>query len=202
MYGAIAQSENPIALRIAQEVGLDKIVAMAKQLGITSPLNPVPGMVLGQSEVSLLDITGSYSAIANRGRWNRPHAIKRILDANDYPDYHCNYPKEPSTCRVLYSADDDASHKTVVSSDVANTMTQLLRGVVDHGTGVAANLGLGEEAGKTGTTNNGVDLLFIGFIPSRNLTTGIWLGNDNNKPTNSSSAEAAGLWRKYMQKIL
>jgi membrane peptidoglycan carboxypeptidase len=198
MYGAIAQSENPIALRIAQEVGLDKIVAMAQKLGITSPLNPVPGMVLGQSEVSLLDITGSYGAIANRGRWNRPHAIKQILDAGD-----CKDPKQPSTCRVIYSADDDAaSHQTVVSSDVANTMTQLLRGVVDHGTGVAANLGLGEEAGKTGTTNNGVDLLFIGFIPSRNLTTGIWLGNDNNKPTNSSSAEAAGLWRKYMQKIL
>ncbi len=198
MYGGIAQSENAIALRIAQDVGLDNIVKTAKSLGITSPLNPVPGLVLGQSEVSLLDITGSYAAVADHGKWNRPHAIKRILDAGD-----CKIQKKISTCREIYVAQNDASaHQEVLSADLANTMTSLLQGVVDHGTGSSASLGLGEEAGKTGTTNNNVDLWFIGYIPSRNLTTGIWLGNDNNHPTNSNSSQAASLWRSYMKKVL
>ena len=198
MYGGIAQSENVIALRVAQDVGLNNIVKMAKSMGIASPLNPVPGLVLGQSEVSLLDITGSYAAIADHGKWNRPHAIKRILDAGD-----CKIHNQPSTCREIYVAQNDPTiHQDVVSPDVANTMTTLLQGVVDHGTGSSASLGLGEEAGKTGTTNNAVDLWFIGYIPSRNLTTGVWLGNDNNRPTNSNSAKAASIWRSYMRKIL
>jgi len=198
MYDGIAQSENAIALRVAQEVKLDNVVKMANNLGITSPLNPVPGLVLGQSEVSLLEITGSYAAVANQGTWNRPHAIKRILDAGD-----CKDPRQPSTCREIYvAATDPGDQQQVVSANVARTMTTLLQGVVDHGTARAANLGMGEEAGKTGTTNNAVDLWFIGYIPSRHITTGIWLGNDNNKPTHGQSAEAAALWRIYMQKVL
>jgi len=198
MYDGIAQSENAIALRVAQEVKLDNVVKMANNLGITSPLNPVPGLVLGQSEVSLLEITGSYAAVANQGIWNRPHAIKRILDAGD-----CKNPQQRSTCREIYVAENEpGSQNPVVSANVAQTMTTLLQGVVDHGTARAANLGMGEEAGKTGTTNNAVDLWFIGYIPSRHITTGIWLGNDNNKPTHGQSAEAAALWRIYMQKVL
>jgi peptidoglycan glycosyltransferase len=72
-------------------------------------------------------------------------------------------------------------------------MQALLRDVVDRGTGTAASLG-GSEGGKTGTTNDGRDLLFVGYEPQRNWTIGIWLGNDDNRPTRSSSALAAELW--------
>ncbi len=80
-------------------------------------------------------------------------------------------------------------------------MTSMLRGVVERGTGRSAALGLG-EAGKTGTTNNNVDLWFIGFVPSQQIVTGVWLGNDNNSPTSGSSAQAARLWSSYMRKVV
>jgi peptidoglycan glycosyltransferase len=89
----------------------------------------------------------------------------------------------------------------VVQRSVADTVTSLLRGVVQRGTGRSASLGLG-EAGKTGTTDRNVDLWFIGFVPKNQLVTGIWLGNDNNSPTSGSSAQAAQLWGNYMRRVV
>jgi membrane peptidoglycan carboxypeptidase len=103
---------------------------------------------------------------------------------------------------VIYSfAQSSASHVQAVRPEVADVMTRMLRGVVQRGTGRSASIGLGEEAGKTGTTNNNVDLWFIGFIPSRHMVTGVWLGNDNNSPTSGSSAQAARLWGNYMSQV-
>ncbi|MBR8834676.1 MAG: transglycosylase domain-containing protein [Stigonema ocellatum SAG 48.90 = DSM 106950] len=193
----LAQSENPIALRLAKEIGLNKVVAMARRLGVKSPLDPVPGLVIGQSVVNVLEMTGAFGSIGNHGVWNRPHAISRILDSSD-----CRDRNDLKTCRVIYSFDQDAeANKRVLKTEVADTMTRLLRGVITEGTGRSAALGLG-EAGKTGTTNKNVDLWFIGFIPNRRLVTGIWLGNDNNSPTSGSSAQAAQLWGSYMGKIV
>ncbi|MBW4477317.1 MAG: transglycosylase domain-containing protein [Tolypothrix brevis GSE-NOS-MK-07-07A] len=192
----LALSENPIALRVAKEVGLNKVVAMAQRLGVKSSLDPVPGLILGQSVVNVTEMTGAFGAIGNRGVWNRPHAISRILDSSD-----CRDRNDLKTCRVIYSFDQDpGANKRVLKAEIANTMTNLLRGVITRGTGRSAAIGLG-EAGKTGTTNDNVDLWFIGFIPSRRLVTGIWLGNDNNSPTSGSSAQAAQLWGNYMGRI-
>jgi len=192
----LAQSENPIALRVAKQIGLSKVSQMARRLGVKSPLEEVPGLVIGQSVVNVLEMTGAFGTIGNGGVWNRPHAISRILDSGDCRDHN-----DLKTCRVIYSFDQDAgANKRVLKTDVADTMTRLLRGVIANGTGRSAALGLG-EAGKTGTTNKNVDLWFIGFIPSRRLVTGIWLGNDNNSPTSGSSAQAAQLWGSYMGKI-
>jgi penicillin-binding protein 1A len=197
MYTGLALSENVIALRIAQSVGLEKVVEMAQRLGIKSKLNPVPGLVLGQSEVNLLEITGAFGAVANSGVWNRPHAIKRIFDSSD-----CRDRSQPTTCRLIYSFEQDAqASKRVLQPSIAATMTDLLRGVVQRGTGRNASLGLG-EAGKTGTTNNNVDLWFVGYIPSQQMVTGIWLGNDDNSPTRGSSAQAAQLWGNYMRQVV
>ena len=80
-------------------------------------------------------------------------------------------------------------------------MTNLLQQVVTDGTGRSAAIGFG-EAGKTGTTDRNVDLWFIGFVPNRKLTTGIWLGNDNNSPTLGSSAQAAQLWGNFMGRVV
>ncbi|MEA5566354.1 MULTISPECIES: transglycosylase domain-containing protein [unclassified Anabaena] len=192
----LALSENPIALRIGREVGLDKVVAMAKRLGVKSSLDPVPGLILGQSVVNVLEMTGAFSAISNRGVWNPPHAISRILDSSD-----CKDRNDLKTCRVIYSFDQDRNaNQRVLSPAVADQMTNLMQQVITRGTGRSAAIGLG-EAGKTGTTDKNVDLWFIGFIPSRRLATGIWLGNDNNSPTNGSSAQAAQLWGNYMRRI-
>ena len=186
-----------MALRIAREVGLDSVVQMARRLGVESKLNPVPALVLGQSETTVLEMTGAFGAIANQGIWNQPHAIQRVLDSGD-----CRDRNDPNTCRVIYAHNENARiNQRAVSPDVAARMTQLLQGVVQGGTGRGAALGLG-EAGKTGTTDRNVDLWFIGFVPNRALVTGIWLGNDNNSPTRGSSAQAAQLWGKYMRQVV
>jgi membrane peptidoglycan carboxypeptidase len=198
MFTGFALSENVIAVRVAMDARLDNVVDTARRLGIRSELKQVPRLAIGQSEVKVLEITGSYGAIANGGVWNRPHAIKRILDSGD-----CKDNNDPQTCRVIYSFDQDGERGVrAVSPEVASTMNTMLRGVVQNGTGRSASIGLGEEAGKTGTTDRNVDLWFIGFIPSRQLVTGIWLGNDDNSPTSGSSGQAAQLWSKYMRQVV
>ncbi|HEY9797675.1 MAG TPA: PBP1A family penicillin-binding protein [Leptolyngbyaceae cyanobacterium] len=197
MATGLAQSENAIALRVAQEVGLDSVVQMARRLGITSKLIPVPGLVLGQSEATVLEMTGAFATVANHGVFNRAHAIKRILDSSDCKDF-----KDRRTCRVIYSDDQDSGmNRRVLQPAVADTMTNMFQSVVQGGTGRAASLGLG-EAGKTGTTNDNVDLWFIGYIPNRELVTGIWLGNDKPTSTRGSSGQAAQLWANYMRQVV
>jgi penicillin-binding protein 1A len=197
MYTALALSENAVALRIAQTVGLDNVVKTAQRMGVRSDLNATPGLILGQSEVTLMQMTGAFGVFANQGIRNRPHTIKRILDSSD-----CAKPQDFKTCRVIYDYQQDAeANVPVLSPPVAATMTDLLRGVVQSGTGRNAYLGRG-EVGKTGTTNNNVDLWFIGYVPQQQIVTGIWLGNDDNTPTQGSSAQAAQLWGDYMEQIL
>ncbi|MDV2998737.1 MAG: Biosynthetic peptidoglycan transglycosylase [Chroococcopsis gigantea SAG 12.99] len=197
MFRGFALSENAVSLRVGQDAGLDNIVNIAHRLGVKSYLKSVPGLVLGQSEVTVLEMTGAYATFANNGVWNRPHSIKRILDGSD-----CKIRGDNKSCRVIYDYAKDAdSNLQVISPAIADTMTRLMQGVITNGTGRAAYLGQG-EAGKTGTTNNYVDLWFIGFIPGRHLVTGVWLGNDDNKPTGGTSGEAAKLWGNYMRQAL
>ncbi|MEL6161313.1 MAG: transglycosylase domain-containing protein [Cyanobacteria bacterium J06627_32] len=197
MYAGMARSENVVALRIAQAAGLDSIVALAKRMGINSELQPLPGLVLGQSEVTPLEITGAFGALANQGVWNRPHGIQRVIDSSDCEDF-----SNLASCRVIYdfSQSADAS-QPVLDPYIANTMVGMMQGVVQGGTGRNAFLGRG-EAGKTGTTNDNVDLWFIGYVPQDTLVSGIWLGNDDNSPTYGSSAQAADLWGRYMGEVL
>ena len=193
MYQGLAQSENSVALRVAQDTGLDRVVQMARKMGVTADLNPVPGLVLGQSEVTLLEMTGAYGVLANQGWLNPAHAIRRILDSSE-----CTDPDDVKTCRVIYDYEQERRNsRRALSPEVSFTMTELLRGVVQNGTGASAYLGL-DGAGKTGTTNNGVDLWYIGYLPSRAVATGVWLGNDDNTPTYGSSAQAAQVWKDYM----
>jgi len=197
MYSGVAQSENVVALRVGQEVGLNNVVQMARRMGIQSELKAVPGLILGQSEVSVMELTGAFGVLANQGVRNYPRTIRRVLDAGD-----CQDRKNPKTCRVIYAFNQDAEqNQPVINPDVANTMTDLLRGVVTGGTGTNAAIGLG-EVGKTGTTNDNKDLWFVGYVPSQALVTGIWLGNDDNTPTYGSSGQAAQLWGNYMSRVL
>lgn len=192
MYRALAMSENAVALRVAQDVGLDSVIEFAQRLGIKSPLTKAPGLVLGQSEVNLLEITGAYGAIANQGKWHLPHAIRRILDGND-----CVDTSQVESCRQIYSFADQPNTETqAISGAIARQLTFMMQQVVTEGTGKAAYVGRG-EAGKTGTTDRNVDLWYIGYLPDANLVTGIWLGNDDNSSTWGSSSQAAAIWGLY-----
>ena len=177
---AFAHSSNTVALRLARRLGLEAVVARARELGIRSPLEPVPGLVLGQAEVQLLELTAAYAAVANDGIWHAPSTIRLLTDGENRQAGERSLPPLGPGRRVISAAS-------------ARRMQALLREVIRRGTGTAARLG-GEEGGKTGTTNEARDLWFVGYEPQRHWTIGIWLGNDDNRPTGSSSALAAGLW--------
>jgi penicillin-binding protein 1A len=195
MASAVAGSENPIALRVAKDVGLNQVAQTARKMGVTSELKTVPGMILGQSEVSLIEMTSAFGVLGNGGIKMPVRTIRRILDSGD-----CRDRQDLNTCRQVYAAADQQGIP-VLQASTAETMTSMLRGVITGGTGRNAAIGLG-EAGKTGTTNDGVDLWFIGYVPSKEIVTGVWLGNDNNQSTSGSSASAAAVWGKYMGAVL
>lgn len=186
---AFASSSNTAALRLAKRVGLEQVVRQARALGISTPLDPVPGLALGQSEVRLIELTGAYAAVLNKGEWKPPSTIRRLLDAETCRDDSLR------GCGSLAGDDNRGINpgRQAVRSESAVQMQGLLRAVVRGGTGTAASLG-GKEGGKTGTTNDGRDLLFVGYEPTRHWVLGIWLGNDDNSPSSSSSALAASLW--------
>ncbi|MBE9029961.1 penicillin-binding protein, partial [filamentous cyanobacterium LEGE 11480] len=194
-YSGVARSSNPVALRVAKAVGLNSVIQTARRMGLTSKLEAVPGLVLGQSSSSLLEMTAAFGVLGNGGVKMPVRTIRRVWDSNT-----CKDRQNFKTCRLVFDAADEAG-TPVLQASTANTMTTLLRGVVTNGTGGSAAIGR-DEVGKTGTTNNGVDLWFIGYVPSREIVTGVWLGNDNNQPTSGSSAQAAQLWGKYMAQAL
>jgi membrane peptidoglycan carboxypeptidase len=184
---AMASSSNTAALRLARRVGLDRVIETARKLGITTPLEAVPGLALGQAEVRLVELTGAYAAVANQGIWHPPSTIRQLTDAEQQRS-RASQPQGQGT----------GPGRRVLSEAQARQMQAMLRAVVRSGTGRAARLG-GDEWGKTGTTNNGRDLLFIGAEPSRHWVMGVWLGNDDNTPTGSSSALAAELWGEIIR---
>ncbi|MDR7897461.1 transglycosylase domain-containing protein [Thermosynechococcus sp. JY1334] len=192
---ALALSENPIALRLAQAVGLEATIRLARAMGITTPLQAVPGLVLGQSETTLLEMSGAFAVLANEGQRIPPHAILSVRDGGD-----CKSTNDWQTCRLIYAASDERPQR-VLDPAIANEMTHLLTAVVSRGTGRAAAIGR-PVAGKTGTTNDGRDLWFIGYVPTADVLTGIWLGNDDNSPSQGSSGLAAALWGEYMGRAL
>ena len=177
---AFARSSNTAALRLAQRFGLEAIATRAREMGIRSPLEPLPGLVLGQAEVRLLELTAAYAAVANNGIWHAPSTIRLLTDGETQRQDSTNRKSALPGRRVMHAA---SAHRLQV----------LLREVIRNGTGSAARLG-GMEGGKTGTTNASRDLLFVGYEPQRHWTIGIWLGNDDNRPTGATSALAAGLW--------
>jgi membrane peptidoglycan carboxypeptidase len=196
MYRGFALSENAVAIRVAEAVGFDNVIKSARQLGVKSKLEGSTNLVLGGYEVNMLEMVGAYGAIANQGKYNSPHGIQKIYDSLD-----CQNRKNYKTCRVIFDANQDLKPRQAINSDVADIMVDLMRGVVTYGTGRSAAIPQAEVAGKTGTTDSGRDLWFIGFIPSSRLLTAVWLGNDEGV-TAGGSGLAAEVWGKYMSKAI
>ncbi len=159
---ALAFSINTVAVRLSQDTGTRAVADMAQRLGITTRVATNPSMALGTSEVRLIDITRAYASISRGGVAVTPYGIRRVTTADG---------------TLLYQNEADES-RVLVAPWVAAQMTDLLQGVVTHGTGRGANLGR-PTAGKSGTTTSNKDGCFIGF--SRGITTGVWMGRDDNK---------------------
>ncbi|MBW4627072.1 MAG: penicillin-binding protein 1A [Brasilonema octagenarum HA4186-MV1] len=182
MRDAITKSINIVAVRILMKVGFQPTIQLAHRMGIQSELKPMYSLALGSSEVNLLELTSAYGSFATKGLHVAPHGITRILDRQG---------------KVIWSA--NFKQERAIDADSAAIMTWMLRNVVLNGTGRAAQLGR-PVAGKTGTTDDARDLWFIGYIPQ--MVTGVWLGNDNNKPTWGSSGSAAYTWHEFMEKAV
>ncbi|WP_137862845.1 MULTISPECIES: PBP1A family penicillin-binding protein [unclassified Sphingomonas] len=158
---AFAYSVNTIAAKLGQEVGFGAIADMARRFGITTPVDTHPAMVLGTSDVRLIDMTRAFASVANKGVAVTPYGITRVT-ANG---------------AVIYQHEVDTSH-VLVAPYVAAQMTDLMQTAVATGTGRAAQIGR-PVAGKTGTTTSNKDGWFVGF--SSGLTTGVWMGRDDAK---------------------
>jgi penicillin-binding protein 1A len=179
MRGALTNSINIVAIKILIDTGFQPVMDLASKMGIESELKPYYSLALGGLEVNLLELTNAYSTFASMGMHEKVHGIQRILDRKG---------------NVLYENKLDPQ-RVLQSNNVAIAIS-LMRGVVTEGTGVNAQLADRPVAGKTGTTDKERDLWFMGYIPQ--LVTGVWLGNDNNRPTGNASSTAAYAWHRFM----
>ena len=176
---ALKNSVNVVAVRLLLDVGWNPVIALARRMGIQSPLEPTYSLALGSWVMTPLEMTSAYGTFPNKGVHVRSSAIKRVLDRHG---------------RVIYQSQTKFSPALDPESNAISI--SLMRGVVTGGTGRPAQLGDRQVAGKTGTSDKARDLWFIGYIPQ--LVTGIWLGNDNNTPTNGASTTAAIMWQQFM----
>jgi penicillin-binding protein 1A len=160
---AFSRSINTVSAKIGQQVGFGAIADMARRFGLTTPISTYPAMVLGSSDVRLIEMTRAFASVANKGVAVTPYAIRKVVTA----DGRLLYQHEPAEDRVL------------VAPWIAAEMTDLLQSAVLSGTGRAAQIGR-PVAGKTGTTTSNKDGWFIGF--SSGLSTGVWMGRDDARP--------------------
>ena len=160
---AFSRSINTVSAKIGEQVGFSTIADMARRFGLTTPISTYPSMVLGSSDVRLIEMTRAFASVANNGVAVTPYGIRRVVTADG---------------RLLYQHDNE-EQRVLVAPWVAAEMTDLLQSAVLSGTGRAAQIGR-PVAGKTGTTTLNKDGWFIGF--SSGLTTGVWMGRDDAKP--------------------
>ncbi len=182
MRDALKNSINVVAVKVLIDVGWQPVIQLAHKMGIESELQPFYSLALGGSEVNLLELTSAYGTFAAQGLHSKAHGIRRILDRNGKVIYQANFQPE----RAL-------------DEETSAIMTWMLRGVVNEGTGRAAQLDR-PVAGKTGTSDEARDLWFIGYIPQ--MVAGVWLGNDNNEPTWGVSSTAASTWHQFMLTVV
>ncbi|QND51542.1 penicillin-binding protein [Phyllobacterium sp. 628] len=178
---ALARSLNSVSAQLVMEVGPGTVVETAHRLGIVSNLNANASLALGTSEVTLLELTDSFVPFANGGYKAPVHIIRRITDHDG---------------KVLYEY-KSPNQDRVISDRNVGMMNAMLRQTVESGTATKAKFGW-PAAGKTGTSQNFRDAWFIGY--TSNLTTGVWFGNDDGKPTKKITGGGlpALAWKEFM----
>jgi penicillin-binding protein 1A len=177
----LAQSVNTIAVQVAQRAGLANVIAVARRLGILSPLAPELSLALGTNEVNLLELVAAYAPFANGGNGVWPHGVVEIRDGAG---------------KLVFRRSGSGVGR-VVSPELVGTMNEMLSAVIGHGTGRGAALPR-PTAGKTGTTQDYKDAWFIGY--TADLVAGVWLGNDDNTPMAKVTGGSlpAQAWRRFM----
>ena len=162
LRSAFAYSVNTVAAKLGQQVGFGAVADMARRFGITTPIGTRPAMVLGTSDVRVIDMARAMASVANKGVAVTPYGITRVT----------------TNGQVIYNHEVDTS-RVLVAPFVAAQMTDLLQSAVATGTGRAAQIGR-PVAGKTGTTTSNKDGYFFGF--SSGITTAVWMGRDDARP--------------------
>jgi penicillin-binding protein 1A len=183
---AFAESRNIPALRLADKVGIKKVIEVAHRFGITSNIPAFLPVAIGSADITLAEQVGAYTVFPNDGIRIAPHTIRRIEEADGQP-------MQQRTPEV----------REVISVDIAREMMVLLRAVVDHGTGAAAASMKHALGGKTGTTNDYTDAWFVGFSPS--ITCGTWIGFDDRQslgPKETGARAALPMWMDFMKVAL
>jgi len=183
---ALEKSANISAVKVLDRAGFRPVIALARELGLTTDLHPFPSLALGAFEVSLFEMTSAYGAFANQGVRVAPYLVEAVRSREG---------------AVLEEAKPSA--REVLQPQTAALMNALLAGVITDGTGAAA-ASLGRPlAGKTGTTDDCTDAWFIGYTPD--LVVGVWVGFDTKKSLGSreTGAQAAlPIWMAFMEDAL
>ncbi|KWV90556.1 transglycosylase domain-containing protein [Erythrobacter sp. YT30] len=178
---ALATSSNVAAVRLFNELGSERVIRTARSLGVTSPLpEGDPSLALGTSSMTLLELTSAYAGIAANEFPVRPHAFPK---------------KEEGWWEWLTTKEES------ISSGEHEELQSMLRAAINRGTGRAATLPIANY-GKTGTTQNNRDALFVGY--AGDLVVGVWVGNDDNSPMEkvSGSGLPARIWKDFMRGAL
>ncbi len=188
---ALKFSTNTVAARlITEHTTPGAVINLCQRLGIQSPMRAVPSIALGSVEVTPLEMTSAYAALANQGVSVQSFTIARIEDRMG---------------NVLYEARPPQNVNDAVSPEVARNMISMMRGVVDGGTASSIRKFFKyDAAGKTGTTNDFADAWFVGFTPQ--LTAGVWVGFDDRRVMfqgdyGQGGRAAAPAWGRLMQKV-
>ncbi|MFO1036734.1 MAG: PBP1A family penicillin-binding protein [Geminicoccaceae bacterium] len=178
---SFAASINTVAVQLAQALGPANVVATARRYGITSPLEPVPSLALGTSEVTLLELTSAYLPFATGGIRRPEFGVLEVTDGKG---------------NLLYR--HQKVQARVADPRIAAQVQQLMVTAVENGTGRAALLPDRRVGGKTGTTQNARDAWFVGF--AGDYVAGVWVGNDEGKPMQGVSGGTlpAQIWREVM----
>ncbi|MCF8423189.1 MAG: transglycosylase domain-containing protein [Bacteroidia bacterium] len=188
---ALAGSINYVTAWVMKQFGPDAVINLVRRLGITAPIDAVPSIALGTPDISVFEMVAANATFANKGTYIQPSFITRIEDKNG------------KVLEEFFSSTDE-----VFSEEKAYAMIQLMRGVVDRGTGtrLRSRFNLRNEiAGKTGTTQNNADGWFMGLTP--NLVAGCWVGGEERSVHFNSTNEGQGasmalpIWGKFFQKV-
>ena len=203
----LEKSRNLMTVRVAQDLGLTKIVNFSKNLGIYDNPEELLSISLGSAETTLLKLTSAYSVFVNGGKLVDPILIDRIQDSEGKTIYNHDKIKCINCDQISYLGKDfpsiENSYKQVFSPQTAYQMTSILEGVVQRGTGKKLKDLKLNIAGKTGTTNKNTDTWFIGF--TSNLLVGVYVGLDNPKPLGkyeTGSKTALPIFKDFIKKAV
>lgn len=209
---ALAYSRNIPTIKLLQHLGIQKVVSRLNKFKFSNELNPDLSLALGSSTLSLQELVNAWGIFPNKGIFKKPYYIHKIVDRNGdiIFDHKAELEEEKVLDQILTGDSSNKKENTdneetpenqIISEDNAYLMTSMLESVVRRGTASKALKDFKyPAAGKTGTTNDFIDALFVGF--TKDIMTGVWVGFDSNTPIGPNEPggrAAAPIWKEYME---